>query len=176
VGDSRILRQIGWSGMAMKIVILEDNRERQAVMRACLADRFSTFDAHFFDDAGEAIRFLDDFLADTLVISLDHDLDLKPGPDGRHIDPGTGQEVADFLAARAPACPVIIATTNSSAAGAMKKVLRGSGWKTRRVVPFDDMHWIETDSFFAIRRALVGPVHTRPGPETRPSPVERKGL
>jgi hypothetical protein len=162
-------------GMAMKIVILEDNRDRQAVMRACLADRFYTFDPHFFDNAGEAIRFLDDYLADTLVISLDHDLELKPGPDGRPIDPGTGQEVASFLAARAPACPVILASTNSSAAGAMEKVLRGAGWKTRRVIPFDDMHWIENDWFFAIRRALVGPVRSRLCPETRPSPLEGKG-
>ena len=35
--------------VAKKIVILEDNAERQAVMRACIADRFYTFDAHFFD-------------------------------------------------------------------------------------------------------------------------------
>jgi CheY-like chemotaxis protein len=159
----------------MKIVILEDNRDRQAIMRACLADRFSTFDAHFFDEAGEAIRFLDDHLADTLVISLDHDLELKPGPDGRLLDPGTGRQVADFLAARPPACPVVLATTNSSAAVVMEKVLRGAGWKTRRVVPFDDMHWIEADWFFAIQRALAGPVRSRPCPETRPSPLEGKG-
>jgi hypothetical protein len=144
--------------MAMKIVVLEDNGDRQALMRACLADRFYTFDAHFFDDAQETIRFLDEHLADTLVISLDHDLELRPGPDGRSVDPGTGREVADFLAGKPVGCPVIIHTTNSVAASGMEDVLRRAGWKTRRVVPFDDLRWIETDWFFAVRRALVGPV------------------
>ena len=31
-------------------------------MRRCLADRFYTFDAHFFDESGEMIRFLDEYL------------------------------------------------------------------------------------------------------------------
>jgi CheY-like chemotaxis protein len=148
--------------MASKIVILEDNDDRRAVMRACLADRFYTFDAHFFDDAAETIRFLDEHLAETLVISLDHDLELKPGPDGRSVDPGTGREVAEFLITKAPACPVVIATTNSAAASSMVAVLRRAGWKTRRVIPFDDMRWIETDWFFAVRRAVVGPVGSSP--------------
>jgi CheY-like chemotaxis protein len=144
--------------MAMKIVVLEDNADRQAVMRACLGDRFYTFEAHFFDDARETIRFLDKNLPETLVISLDHDLDLKPGPNGQLIDPGTGRKVADFLATRTPTCPVIISTTNALAASAMADSLRAAGWETHRVVPFDDVRWIETDWFFAIRRALVGPV------------------
>ncbi len=146
--------------MAMKIVILEDNADRQAVMRACIADRFYTFDAHFFDDAREAIRFLDAHLADTVAISLDNDLELKTGPDGRSIDPGEGRDIADFLATRAPVCPVIIASTNSFAADAMENALREAGWKTRRIIPFDDTEWIKTDWFFALRRAIVGPVST----------------
>ena len=94
--------------MATKIVILEDNADRQAVMRRCLADRFDTFKAHFFDDAADMVRFLETNLAETLVIALDNDLDLKPGPDGRCIDPGSGCQVAEFLAARPPVCPVVI--------------------------------------------------------------------
>jgi CheY-like chemotaxis protein len=144
--------------MAMKIVILEDNSDRQTVMRACLADRFYQYDAHFFDNSAEMISFLDKHLSETLVISLDHDLELKAGPDGRCLDPGTGREVADFLAQREPTCPVILHTTNALAAVGMKTVLRDAHWKTRRVVPFDDMRWIETAWFAAIRRAIVGPV------------------
>jgi CheY-like chemotaxis protein len=144
--------------MATKIVILEDNSDRQAVMRACLGDHFSQYEARFFDNSKEMIRFLGEHLSETLVISLDHDLDLQPGPDGRCIDPGTGREVADFLVKNEPTCPVIIHTTNAVAGVGMKTVLREAGWKTRRVVPFDDMRWIETDWFSAIRRAIVGPV------------------
>jgi CheY-like chemotaxis protein len=145
----------------MMIVILEDNIDRQAAMRACLADRFYTFETHFFDDAREMIRFLDEHLADTLAISLDHDLELKPGRSDRLIDPGTGRMVADFLATKSPSCPVVIATTNAPAAEGMKCVLRDAGWKTRRVVPFDDMQWIETEWFPTLRRAIVGPVRRR---------------
>ena len=144
--------------MAMKIVVLEDNEDRQAVMRACLADRFHTFDVHFFDDASDAIRFLDAHLADTLIVSLDNDLELKSGPDGRSVDPGEGRQVAEFLARRQPVCPVILHTTNSDAATAMDELLRAAGWKTRRVIPFDDTAWIETDWFFSVRRAIVGPI------------------
>jgi len=144
--------------MAMKIVILEDNAERQAIMRACIADRFYTFDAHFFDEAGDAIRFLEANLADIVVVALDNDLDMKPGPDGRCIDVGEGRQVAEFLATRKPVCPVIIHTTNTDAAAAMQESLKGTGWKTRRVVPFDDMNWIATDWFPALRRAIVGPI------------------
>lgn len=144
--------------MAMKIAILEDNLDRQAVMRACLADRFYTFEHHFFDDAADMICFLDANLAETLVIALDNDLELKPGPDGRFIDPGSGRQVAEFLAARPPVCPVVIHTTNADAAVAMQEALRGAGWKTRRVIPFDDTSWIATEWFAAVRRAVVGPI------------------
>ena len=43
--------------MALNIAILEDNLDRQAAMRACLADRFYTFDAHFFDDSSRWSAF-----------------------------------------------------------------------------------------------------------------------
>jgi CheY-like chemotaxis protein len=144
--------------MALKIVILEDNADRQAVMRRCLQDRFYTFDAHFFDESAEMIRFLDQHLAETLVISLDNDLELKPGPRGRAIDPGSGLEVAEYLARKKAVCPVVIHTTNADAAVAMKTVLDAADWRTQRVVPFDDMTWIEAEWFFAIRRAIVGPI------------------
>jgi DNA-binding NtrC family response regulator len=143
--------------MAMKIAILEDNAGRQAIMRDCLADRFYTCDAHIFDDADEMIRFLDANLADTLVISLDNDLDMKPGPEGRCVDPGEGRQVAEFLARKQPVCPVIIHTTNSDAAAAMEEMLSAAGWKTHRVLPFDDMNWISTHWLLTLRRAIVGP-------------------
>src|SRR5262245_30831024 len=153
--------------MAMKIAILEDNQDRQAVMRNWLADRFYQYDVHIFDEADEMIRFLDQHLADTLVISLDHDLELKPDPQGRLIDPGTGREVADFLAGKKPVCPVIIHTTNADAAAGMDLVLREARWQTRRVVPFDDMEWIGLNWFPAIRRAVVGPIRKPVPPRSR---------
>ncbi len=140
------------------IAILEDNAERQAVMRACIADRFYTFDARFFDEAAEMIAFLESRLADVIAISFDNDLDMKPGPDGRAVDVGEGRQVAEYLATREPVCPVVIHTSNTNAAEAMKDLLRAAGWKTKRVVPMDDTKWIEDDWFFVMRRALVGPI------------------
>jgi hypothetical protein len=140
-----------------KIVILEDNEDRRATMQRCLADRFPQFEARFFEEPAPMIAYLRDHLPDAAVISLDHDLDLKPGPDGRLIDPGTGREVADFLARQTPVCPVVIHTTNSVAAVGMEMTLTESCWKTQRVVPFGDLEWIPTQWFRAVRRAIVGP-------------------
>jgi len=147
----------------MKIAILEDNLDRRAVMSACLADRFAMYDARFFDDAREMIRFLDQHLAETLVIALDHDLELKTAPYGRCVDVGTGREVADYLSTKIPVCPVIIHTSNADAAVGMEMVLHDAHWKTRRVVPFDDTDWIAKQWFRAVRRAIVGPI----GPKER---------
>lgn len=144
--------------MAFKIAILEDNLDRQAVMRECLADRFYTFDAHFFDDSSEMIQFLDSHLTETVAIALDNDLELKPGPDGRMIDPGSGVQVAEYLSTKPAICPVVIHTTNTIAAESITASLKAAGWRTRRVVPFDDMNWIKSNWFFAMRRALVGPI------------------
>jgi CheY-like chemotaxis protein len=154
--------------VAKKILILEDNAERRAAMRACIADRFYTFDTRFFDGASEMIACLEADLADAIVISLDNDLDMKPGSDGRPVDMGEGRHVAEFLAAHAPVCPVIIHTSNSDAAVAMHEMLRAADWKTRRVIPMDDTAWIGSDWFFAMRRVLVGPIKRSRTLEARP--------
>jgi CheY-like chemotaxis protein len=139
----------------MQILILEDNEERQAAMRECLKDRFHQFAVRFFDAADEMIEFLDRHLPSTILISLDHDLELKHGSDGKSIDPGTGRQVADFLARRPPQCPVVIATTNSSAAVGMEMALQEARWTTYRVLPFNDLEWVTAQWFPVVRRAIV---------------------
>ncbi len=144
--------------MAKTIVILEDNAARRAAMRACIADRFYTFETRFFDESAEMIAYLETDLERAVVISLDNDLDMKIGPAGCPVDAGEGRHVAEFLATRSPVCPVIIHTSNTNAAVAMQEVLRGADWKTKRVIPMDDTAWIATDWFFAMRRIIVGPI------------------
>jgi hypothetical protein len=141
--------------MAMIIAILEDNEERTAAMLDCLRDKFRQYEARVFSTSRETIRFLETSLDNTVLISLDHDLELKPDGAGGMVDGGTGREVADFLASRAATCPVLIHTTNSHAAVGMDRVLRESGWATYRVVPFDDMAWIRTDWLKTVRRAIL---------------------
>jgi hypothetical protein len=148
--------------MAMRIAVLEDNADRVRSMRACLADRFPMYELHFFGSARGMIEFLERHLSETLVVALDHDLELESAPNGSLVDPGTGRDVANFLAEQPPVCPIILHSTNTAAMAGMELVLKDAGWQTVRVVPFDDLSWIPTDWLRAMRRAIVGPVRTEP--------------
>lgn len=139
--------------MAGRIIVLEDNEDRKIAMRAVL-QKWPNYPVAMFETAPGVIEFLKDALNDAIVISLDHDLELRPDGSGRFMDCGTGREVADFLAREKPVCPVVIHTTNSAAAVGMEMVLEEAGWKTFRVVPFDDLEWIPTDWQKTIRRAI----------------------
>ncbi len=87
------------------------------------------------------------------------------------LDPGSGVVVAEYLANEPAACPVVIHTTNTNAAESMKSALGAAGWRTRRVAPFDDMNWIESDWLFCMRRAIVGPIARKHGRRaTSPTP------
>ncbi len=149
--------------MKNKIVILEDNQDRTSAMRRCLEDCFADFEVAFFDEAAATTEYLRSHLPDTILICLDHDLELKPGNDGRLIDLGTGREVADFLVRQTPVCPVVIHTTNTAAGDGMEMALQEVGWQTRRVSPYGDLEWIPEQWLRAVRRAIVGPTKGRQG-------------
>ncbi len=82
------------------VVILEDDSLRLAEMRKCLAELLPRFQHLYFDDAFKMIAWLEDHLAEVVLISLDHDLPTDT-------DHGTGRLVADYLAEKPPICPVI---------------------------------------------------------------------
>lgn len=140
--------------MPLKIAILEDNLDRQAAMKAWLSDRLYMYEHFFFDEAAPMNAWLQSNLAETLFISLDHDLELKPSGDGRWIDPGTGREVADYLALQNPACPLIIHSTNSVAVDGMMEALTQSGWSVQRVTPYGDLAWVNEAWWPAVREGL----------------------
>jgi len=136
-----------------RILILEDNAERRHAMQDCLGDRFPQYGALVFESAPPMIEYLSrDDIPEPLLISLDHDLEF---PAGRGGDPGTGRDVADCLAERRPICPVIIHTTNATAAVGMRSVLDESGWSTIRITPYDADRWIGETWFRAVRNAIV---------------------
>jgi CheY-like chemotaxis protein len=145
----------------MKIVILEDNSDRRSEMERCLRDRFRHYESVFFDDAKLMRVFLETNLASTLVISLDHDLEPKSQHNGKPLDPGTGRQLADFLVQQPPACPIIIATTNSAAGDGMEFVLREAHWETHRVYPWGDLEWISSQWFRTVRNAIVATAKPR---------------
>jgi hypothetical protein len=156
-GSSRAARRTNTSEavMAMKIVILEDNAERRAAMRACLDDRLYTFEPHFFVHARDVIAFLSEFAEQTIAISLDHDLEPSVSSELGIMDPGTGRNVADFLVGRAPFCPVLIHTSNLNASSGMEMLLADAGWITFRVAPYGDLDWIWEQWLPTLRKAVL---------------------
>lgn len=137
------------------IVILEDNQDRQRIMRDCLANLTADQPTQFFKTAFETIDWLKTHLSDTGFIALDHDLEMLEGDDPRKlVDPGTGRDVANFLATQEPVCPVIIHTTNMPAGVGMEMALKEAGWATRRIVPYGDLEWIPEIWFPTVSKLL----------------------
>jgi len=123
------------------IAILEDDLRRIDEMRRHLDVSASELEYHFFEDANEMIAWLREHLADTIVMSLDHDLPLR-FEDGRPIDFGTGRQVADFLIGVPPSCPVIVHSSNMTAAAGMVFALQQAWWPVTQVYPCEDLAWI----------------------------------
>jgi hypothetical protein len=77
------------------------------------------------------------------------------------LDPGTGRDVAEYLAQQAPSCPVIIHTTNAIAGDGMEFLLRDAGWNIQRVHPCGDLEWIPSQWFRTVRNAIVASARPR---------------
>jgi ADP-ribosylglycohydrolase len=122
------------------ILILEDNDDRIAGFEAAVTKLGNGFDLKIWRDAPSMIAECEAFFATTALISLDHDLNPQPGATA---DPGTGLDVAQFLAACRPVCPLIIHSTNADRAYSMHNELRFADWIAERVGPIGT-DWIET--------------------------------
>jgi len=122
------------------ILILEDNDERIAAFQKMVAALDDGFELKVWRDAPSMVAECEAFFPTAALISLDHDLNLMPGTIA---DPGTGFDVARFLAECRPACPVIIHSTNADRAHSMHNELRFADWISERVGPIGT-DWIET--------------------------------
>lgn len=109
-----------------------------------------------FGDASVMLAWLAEHVGEVSLISLDHNLPIRRDADNRLIDCGTGRQVADWLAAREPVCPVIVHSSNEPCAAGMMFALRDGGWKCRRVYPRDDLDWIANEWADAVRECLMG--------------------
>ncbi|QDT99548.1 cyclic-phosphate processing receiver domain-containing protein [Gimesia aquarii] len=127
--------------MTSTIVILDDELDRLEAMNAVLSEELSQYKIAMFKNAPDIIAWLQDSISSAALISLDHDL--FPQSEAEP-DPGTGRDVADFIATQSPVCHVIIHTTNSIAAPGMEMVLNDAGWTNSRVMPFNDLEWVTT--------------------------------
>jgi len=140
----------------MRIVILEDNVERQVAMREVIQDIFPRMSIEFFAVARKMIERLESTgIYDVALISLDNDLDMVPAEHGRYVDAGDGIEVAEWLITRPPVVPVLVHTTNTPAGDQIDKLLHAHGWFHDRVVPYDGEAWISEVWRSSVRRLIV---------------------
>jgi CheY-like chemotaxis protein len=137
--------------MSTVIVILEDDPARVAAMTAVLSELLPAARSVFFEDAPAMLSWLAEHLGDADLISLDHDLPVRRDDENRLIDCGTGRQVADWLAAVSPTCPVIIHSSNEPCAAGMIAVLDEAGWPCRRVYPYGDLDWVRESWAEAVR-------------------------
>jgi FixJ family two-component response regulator len=132
------------------LLILEDDDERVRDLRSAVASLGQELRVRIWSDAPTMIAEAPACLAETCLISLDHDL----RPIGGEADPGTGLDVAAFLSLHAPACPVILHTSNADGRLAMHHTLRAGGWRVATVPP-READWIQT-SWLPCARRLIG--------------------
>jgi hypothetical protein len=136
------------------IAILEDDPDRITAMRKLLSESFPAVRIAAFDNAPEMLSWLRDNLQTVRLLLLDHDLGPNQIRGDATFDPGTGRDVANFLADCQPQCDIIIHTTNTLAAPGMQQVLEDAGWNVTRVVPYGDLDWIGEAWIDAVRRAI----------------------
>ncbi|MCK4924312.1 MAG: hypothetical protein KAS61_05015 [Spirochaetes bacterium] len=112
----------------MRILILEDNKERIKIFRTHLGPKHELY---FFDQVEEAKKALLS-MGTFDRIYLDHDLDGRVFVDSD--ESNTGYQLAKYIALQKVNAEIIIHTLNPWGAARMKKVLP----KSKRVV-FDEL-------------------------------------
>lgn len=133
------------------ILILEDSEDRIVGFKKVVAELGDGFDLKIWHDAPSMIAECEQLFPNAALICLDHDLNPQPGAT---VDPGTGLDVAQFLADFLPVCPVLIHTSNTDRAYSMQNELRFANWMVNRVGPLGT-DWIETTWTKRVRELLA---------------------
>jgi hypothetical protein len=128
--------------MPSLVAILEDDPARVTAMRPVLAELLPACEPHFFDHAASMIGWLEQHVADVVLISLDHDLPFFCARDGTVTDFGTGRQVVDYLCTMDVRCPVIVHSSNHHFAPGMVQCLKEAGFVHGRVYPYDGTAWV----------------------------------
>lgn len=132
------------------IMILEDNDERIRGFEAAIQMLGDNFQMLLWKSANQLIQDCKAEMPHPTLISLDHDL---VPTDGSTLDPGDGLQVAQFLSALKPICPVIIHTTNTERRWSMFNEFRFGHWTAEIVAPIGT-EWIH-QSWLPRARALT---------------------
>jgi DNA-binding NarL/FixJ family response regulator len=129
----------------MTIVLLDDDPNRIREMKRCLSAKSPSSDVITFDNAPDLIAWVKLHSANVELFCLDHDLGPNRPRRDEIFDPGTGRDVANFLATLKPTCPVLVHTTNHLAAPGMAMVLEDAGWTHESIAPYNDLQWIRSE-------------------------------
>jgi ADP-ribosylglycohydrolase len=135
------------------ILILEDNADRVAAFQLAVETLGEGWLLKVWHDAPSMIAECESYFPSTALISLDHDLNPQPGAIR---DPGTGMDVARFLADFHPVCPVILHSTNADRVWSMHNEFRFARWTTERVGPLGN-DWIR-ESWLPMARTILSSV------------------
>jgi hypothetical protein len=146
--------------MQPAVVVLEDDEDRTAAMRRLLTRDYPRYPVRFFDNAPDLIDWLRQPGVRLALLCLDHDLGPNRRRDGEVFDPGTGRDVVDYLLTWEPACPVIVHSSNGPAAVGMRQALKEAGWVHARVVPLNDLEWVDLAWRAKVRKYLGTPAAT----------------
>jgi ADP-ribosylglycohydrolase len=138
------------------ILMLEDNADRIDGFHKAIARLAGGFELKVWRDAHSMMAECAEFFPTAWVICLDHDLNPQPGVTA---DPGTGVDVAKFLADFLPVCPVLIHSTNADRVYSMMNEFRFAGWTVDRVGPLGS-DWIETTWLRRMNELLSVPGNT----------------
>jgi len=134
------------------ILILEDSEDRITGFQKAMVGLGGDFQLKIWRDAHSMMAECEEFFPSAALISLDHDLNPQPGATA---DPGTGLDVAKFLADFLPVCPVLVHSSNVDRAYSMCNELRFGKWMVDRVGPIG-IDWIGTTWLRRVRELLAG--------------------
>ena len=138
-------------GMPRRVILmLEDNADRLRAFQSAVNQLGAEFQLRSWRDANQMIAECHQVLAETALISLDHDLDKEHE---HSPDPGDGVQIAAFLAKLPPLCPVILHTSNGERVWSMHNEFRFGGWEAERVIPLE-RDWVAR-SWLPKARALL---------------------
>ncbi|TNF91932.1 MAG: hypothetical protein EP297_14410 [Gammaproteobacteria bacterium] len=121
------------------ILLLDDDQSRIDAFKSVIKE-FSDDIVISWSNAPTMIAEVSEVLPQAKVISLDHDLYKLKETDP---DPGTGRDVAEYLANHEATCPIIIHSTNVDASWGMYNTLTFSGWRVE-ILHYTDEEWFGT--------------------------------
>lgn len=136
------------------IFVLENDPVRIGAMRESLESSMLSAAATMIDNVPDAVLWLSRHLPHCGVISLDHDLGGEQIRDGGPFDPGSGRDIANYLAERTPVCPVLLHTDNFFVRPRMVSILESGSWEHSFVSPGNGVAWVVRDWLPQIIRLL----------------------